>query len=78
MDTERREKIKELLKDCSPACTCYCQGIEAPCKARDIGLNSFVECLEEKPLDCASLVSFGDSCYCLCAPRIYMAKELKT
>ncbi len=77
MNTEHMEKIKELLKDCTSDCKCYFQGIEKPCKARDIGLKSFIECLEEKPFNCASLIPFGDSCYCACAPRVYMAKELK-
>jgi hypothetical protein len=47
------------------------------CKAEDIGLGSFVKCLEKEPHSCPFSVPYADSYYCKCFPRVYMARELK-
>jgi hypothetical protein len=52
-------------------------GFGFTCKARDIGLGSFAECLEKDSFMCPFSVSFDDSYYCKCFPRVYIASELK-
>ncbi|UCG81440.1 MAG: hypothetical protein JSV60_03945 [Desulfobacterales bacterium] len=47
------------------------------CKAKDVGLGSFIKCLEKEPCKCPFSVSYADSHYCKCFPRVYMARELK-
>ena len=77
MDKEHKKDIKELMIDCSEGCKCHNPGIEDLCKAEDIGLEGFVKCLEENPSMCDHSIPYGYSWYCSCAPRIYIAKELK-
>jgi hypothetical protein len=77
MKTELRQTIEELLKDCPSGCKCHQNDIENLCKARDLGMKSFIECLEENPFDCNSAISYGHSWYCSCPPRIRIAKELR-
>jgi hypothetical protein len=60
MHIEHKQEIQELIKDCPPGCKCHPRGIQDFCKARDIGMESFVECLEEEPFDC----SYGHSMFC--------------
>jgi hypothetical protein len=47
------------------------------CKAKDIGLETHIECLEEDSLECQFSVAFGGLYYCHCPLRIYIAKNLK-
>jgi hypothetical protein len=52
-------------------------GVGFTCKARDVGLGSFAECLEKDSFMCPFSVSFDGSYYCKCFPRVYIASELK-
>jgi hypothetical protein len=52
-------------------------GFGFTCKARDIGLGSFAECLEKDSFMCPFSVSFDDSYYCKSFPRVYIASKLK-
>jgi hypothetical protein len=52
-------------------------GLGFTCKAKDIGLGSFAECLEAQSYMCPFSVSFDNSYYCKCFPRVYIATELK-
>jgi len=74
VDKQQKQWIEELIKDCPEGCRCHDQGVERLCKARDIGLEGFVECKEEKPFECNHSVSYGRAWYCSCHPRIYIAK----
>jgi hypothetical protein len=74
MDKEHKQRIEELIRDCPPGSKCRDQGVDSLCKAKDVGLQSFVECLEENPLECSFSLAFGDVHYCLCRPRTYIAK----
>jgi hypothetical protein len=55
-------------------CKCYKLGFGV-FKARDIGLESLVECLEEDPYTCPFLMSDGYSNYCKCPVCVHIAKE---
>jgi len=72
------ETIEEITKhfSCPKDFKCCKSGFENLCKATDIGLRSFLECLEENPLDCPFAVSFGFSYFCQCPLRIYLKREL--
>ena len=48
-----------------------------PCKAKDIGLDSFVKCLEKDAHSCPFSVRYGYSYYCECHHVDDMAKKLK-
>jgi len=55
----------------------YEPGVGFSCKAKDIGLDAYVECLEMYSSTCPFSLSYGCSSYCKCPSRIYIAKELK-
>ncbi|MEW6584015.1 MAG: hypothetical protein AB1442_00215 [Nitrospirota bacterium] len=47
----------------------------SPCKARDIGLDSFLLCLEENPRMCKFSLAFGGRYFCKCKSRVRSAEE---
>jgi hypothetical protein len=56
----------------------YKPGVGFTCKAKDVGMESYLACLEEHPLECKFSVGFfGDRYYCSCSARIYVAKILE-
>jgi hypothetical protein len=63
-----------LYKDCK----WFKPGLGFSCKAKDIGLKSFVQCLEKDSFICPFSVSYAYTYYCNCPARIYMIKELET
>jgi hypothetical protein len=50
-------------------------GIGFTCKARDIGLGSFAQCLEKSSFMCPFSVSFDNLYFCKCVPRVFMASD---
>jgi hypothetical protein len=60
MDTNANDnsKLKDLNK------TLHAFNIR--CKVKDIGLNSFLLCLEDNPKLCVYSLSYGDSYFCKC------------
>ncbi len=80
METNEKHKrqIERIIneKKCPKDFECYKSGFENLCKAKDIGLRGFVECLEKNPRACKFSLSFGYSYFCQCPLRIYIVKEL--
>jgi hypothetical protein len=70
------EKIIDNLQ-CPKNFKCSRLGLERLCKAKDMGLESHVLCLEEKPNQCKFASPFGGRYFCLCPLRIYIVKKLK-
>ncbi|MCG2722126.1 MAG: hypothetical protein L6247_02760 [Desulfobacteraceae bacterium] len=50
---------------------------EIRCKALDIGLESFVVCLEETPWTCTHSFHFGGKHFCKWPARVHAAKTCK-
>ena len=83
MRRRRPNKNKEELLDilcglhCDKGFVCYTSGQIKLCKAEDIGLDSYLVCLEKNPKECKffSLI-FGDKHICQCPLRIYIAKKM--
>ena len=73
-----RKKIEELMAgmECPKKFECADSGFEQLCKARDFGLDSFLECLEESPSKCTFALSFGSTYFCQCPLRVYLSKAL--
>ena len=78
MEEAYKKEIEKIIGqfECPKDFICYKSGFEVLCKARDIGLESFVECLEEDARDCQFSLRFGTryGCLCKCPLRIYIAK----
>ena len=78
--TERinKEQMEEIIGgiSCPKDFVCYKSGFENLCNAEDIGLKSFLKCLEDNPIECVFSISFAGAYYCKCPLRIYIAKTL--
>ena len=61
-----------LLSECKR----YEPGVGFACNAIDVGLDSYVRCLEEDS-ECPFSVPYTDSLFCKCPARVYFAKELE-
>ena len=64
----------ELLTDSKH----YKPGVGFICKAEDVGLESFVQCLEKDSRFCAYSIPYAGSHYCTSPARIHLAKTVKT
>ena len=78
MEQGHKQEIEEIIGQtvCPKGFACHRSAFEVLCKAKDIDIESFVVCLEEKPFACKFAVPFGDSYYCRSPVRVYMAKKL--
>ncbi len=79
MEQEYEKELKEIIGEmkCPKRFKCCWSGFEVLCKAKDVGSESFLECLEEDPSDCTFSISFVNTYLCKCPLRIYIAKKLK-
>ena len=79
METAHKKEIEKIIGQmkCAKDFQCYKSGLKALCKAKDIGITSYLQCLEENAFGCQFSVRFGDKYYCECPLRVYIAKELK-
>ena len=77
MDRKFKNTIRRILKSCPERCKCRQRGVENPCHVRDVGLKTFVQCLEENAFDCFHQITFGGTHYCSCRVCVYIAKGLR-
>lgn len=56
-------------------CEYYKAGEGIRCRAKDIGLESVVVCLNHDPIQCKHSLFFGDVYFCTSSIRITIAKE---
>jgi len=76
---EDRSKIEELMAGmrCPKNFKCAENGFEHLCKAKDLGMKSYLDCLEENSSACPFALSFGNGHFCHCPLRVYLSKKLK-
>jgi hypothetical protein len=55
---------------------CYGSHFNVLCEAEDIGLESYVRCLEENPQLCQFSVPFGYAHFCDSPVRVHICKKL--
>jgi hypothetical protein len=55
----------------------YKPGVGFSCKAKDVGLNCYAECLEIDANSCPFSFSYGSGYYCTSPVRTFIAKGLK-
>ncbi len=79
MEEDHKEEIEKIIDSlkCSRGFQCYRSGFKSLCKAKDVGLESFLLCLEDAPQECRFSRPFGEAFFCKCPLRIYIAKELR-
>ncbi|UCD87471.1 MAG: hypothetical protein JSV01_06890 [Desulfobacterales bacterium] len=69
-ETEETMPAVKLLTECKR----FKPGVGFTCKAKDIGLDAFVQCLEEDSFRCPFSVRYSHSYFCRSAARVYAAK----
>jgi len=79
MKDDDRKRIEEMTGniECPKNFKCVESGFENLCKAKDFGLDAYLECLEEDPQKCKFALPFGNGYFCQCPLRVYLAKKLK-
>ncbi len=79
MERVVQEHIEEMINglQCAKGFLCYRSGLKKLCRARDIGLESFVACLMDDPMSCKFSIHFGGIFFCQCKIRVYISKKLK-
>jgi hypothetical protein len=78
MEQDHNKEIERIIDQmhCHKDFTCYNSGLEELCKARDTGMKSFLECLDENGFACSFSMPFGYKRYCQCPLRVYIAEKL--
>ena len=79
LNEKAKREIQEIMTKmrCPEDFRCYTSGFERLCKARDIGLKLYLQCLEEQPNECNFSFHCGDEFYCSCPLRVYLAKKVR-
>jgi hypothetical protein len=79
MDEKEKKEIEAILGGltCQKDFRCYKSGFENLCKAQDVGIQSFLRCVEEDREECQFLVTLGSAYFCQCPLRKYIVKKLK-
>jgi len=79
MGQDHKKQIEEIIggMKCPRDFKCYKSGFENLCKAKDVGVKSYLKCLEENPINCQFSLFSGHSYFCRCPLRIYIVKKLK-
>jgi hypothetical protein len=72
-EVEEASYGSELLEDCQ----WYMPRFGFTCEAKDIGLDSYVMCLERDSSRCPFSVTYARSYYCKCSLRINKVKKAR-
>ena len=75
---EKMEYIESLMAQmgCPKNFQCVESGFRELCKAQDIGLDSYLECLDPNAGDCLFSVLLSNHHLCQCPLRVFLAKHL--
>jgi hypothetical protein len=78
MEQDYNKEIEKIVGcfECPKDFQCYKSGLEVLCEAHDIGLDTYLKCLEKDPRSCQFSVPFGDGYFCECPLRVYICKKL--
>jgi hypothetical protein len=78
MEQEHVKELKEIIGDlaCPGDFKCYAQGLKNLCKAEDVRLETFPECLEEYAYQCPFQIPLVGVSYRRCPLRVYISKKI--
>ena len=79
MNEKQKQKIETIINEmqCPKKFKCYHSNFDNICKSKDIGIETFLECLEDDPHNCPFAVPFADVFFCQCPLRVFIAKSMK-
>ena len=78
MRDEDLSRIEEIIGSmtCPKGFRCAESGFATLCKARDFGVESYLDCLDESRTHCKFSLPFADIYLCQCPLRVFLAKKL--
>jgi hypothetical protein len=78
-DASNKQEIEEIVNQfkCPREVRCCKSEFKVLCKAKDIGLETYLKCMEEAPESCPASVPFADGYLCHCPLRVRINKRLK-
>ncbi len=71
---DQSKKIEEIKKNMKCKWKFKCEDDSLFCKIKDIGMNSFLVCLDSKVDLCKYSIHFGNSYFCSCPLKFYLNK----
>ena len=79
MEEKTKKELEEIIykMECPKEFVCYKSEFKTLCRAKDIGLKLYLQCLEEQPDQCKFSFRCRDEFYCDCSLRMYISKKLK-
>ncbi len=79
MEQDYKKEMEEILDQfkCPKDFECYKSGLKTLCKAKQIGNEIFLECLEDIPQRCKFALFLARSYLCQCPLRIYIAEKFR-
>ena len=79
MNEEDKRAVDEIKANvqCNKEFQCLENDSENLCNARDMGLEGYVECIDDEVLGCQFSLPFGDSFFCSCPIRVYLIKKTR-
>jgi hypothetical protein len=78
MEDTTKKELEKIIGQmrCPKNFVCYKSGFKTLCKAEDVGMKSYLKCMEENPMDCVFSLGYAESHYCTCPLRFYIAKKV--
>jgi len=72
-------EIEEIRKrmQCSKGFICAESGYKKLCRAKDVGMDHHLLCLEYAPSLCDFALLFDNKYYCACPLRVFLTKNLQ-
>ena len=80
MHMQHEKEIREIMKsmDCPDDFSCYKNGFQNICKAKNFGVESVIECLEDNPKECGFAHPYGHLHFCRCPMRNFVEQKFST
>jgi len=78
MDEKTKRELEAIIgeMECPKGFKCFESGFDNLCSAKDIGVELFLECLEETPQHCKFSVMIAGSYLCQSPLRYYIFKKM--
>ncbi|HER43648.1 MAG TPA: hypothetical protein ENO08_04225 [Candidatus Eisenbacteria bacterium] len=78
MQRQHENEMEEIMKgmECPEDFSCYRKGFRDICKAKDFGIETILECLEEDAEECSFSYAYGHLHFCKCPMRNFAARRL--
>lgn len=77
---QQKKEMEEIVDevDCPNDFKCFKLEPEEILKARNIGIEGYLDCSEDKPQECEFALPFGEKYICKCPVRVYIAQNTES